>query len=63
MLESLQEVYAALDPGMRLLVEYKLFEPAFYHKGSQRLGPQHCCVKNWDRKQLFLLIPAIMPKA
>lgn len=27
---SLAEVYAALDPHMRLLLEYKLFEPAFY---------------------------------
>ena len=29
--ETLGEVYAALDPGMRLLIEYKFFEPAFYH--------------------------------
>lgn len=29
--ETLQEVYKALDPGMRLLIEYKFFEPAFYH--------------------------------
>jgi L-rhamnose isomerase/sugar isomerase len=28
--ESLQEVYALLDPGMRLLLEYKFFEPYFY---------------------------------
>jgi L-rhamnose isomerase / sugar isomerase len=28
--EGLEEVYAALAPGMRLLVEYKPFEPAFY---------------------------------
>ncbi|MBB3083803.1 L-rhamnose isomerase [Geodermatophilus sabuli] len=28
--ESLQEIYALLDPGMRLLVEYKFFEPYFY---------------------------------
>src|SRR5437867_11568158 len=27
---SLEEVYAALPPGMRLLVEYKFFEPGFY---------------------------------
>jgi L-rhamnose isomerase/sugar isomerase len=30
MLEALQEVYAALPPDQELLVEYKLFEPAFY---------------------------------
>ncbi len=30
LLASLQEIYATLDPGMRLLVEYKFYEPAFY---------------------------------
>jgi L-rhamnose isomerase/sugar isomerase len=29
--ETLLEVYKVLDPGMRLLIEYKFFEPAFYH--------------------------------
>src|SRR5467141_426341 len=29
--EGLKEVHAALGPGQRLLVEYKPFEPAFYH--------------------------------
>ncbi|HEY2793398.1 MAG TPA: L-rhamnose isomerase [Micromonosporaceae bacterium] len=28
--ESLQEVYARLGPDQRMLLEYKLFEPAFY---------------------------------
>jgi L-rhamnose isomerase/sugar isomerase len=27
---SLEEIYDALEPGMRLLVEYKFYEPAFY---------------------------------
>lgn len=31
MIESLQEVYKAMDANMRCLVEYKLFEPGFYH--------------------------------
>jgi L-rhamnose isomerase/sugar isomerase len=31
LLESLAEVYQALDPDMRILLEYKFFEPAFYH--------------------------------
>src|SRR5207247_1600579 len=30
LVEALQEVYAALGEGMELLVEYKLYEPAFY---------------------------------
>ncbi|MHB8687232.1 MAG: L-rhamnose isomerase [Candidatus Dormibacteraceae bacterium] len=29
--ESLRETYSAMPDSMRLLVEYKLFEPAFYH--------------------------------
>jgi L-rhamnose isomerase/sugar isomerase len=30
LLDGLEQVYAALPPGMRLLVEYKFFEPGFY---------------------------------
>jgi L-rhamnose isomerase / sugar isomerase len=47
---SLEELYGALPPGMRLLVEYKFFEPAFYSTDlpdwgtavllCRRLGPQ-----------------------
>jgi L-rhamnose isomerase / sugar isomerase len=50
LLDSLQEVYAALPPAMRLLIEYKFFEPAFYATDLpdwgtallmvQKLGPQ-----------------------
>jgi L-rhamnose isomerase / sugar isomerase len=29
--ESLRTVYSAMPPGMRMLIEYKPFEPAFYH--------------------------------
>jgi L-rhamnose isomerase / sugar isomerase len=48
--EGLEKVYSALPPGMRLLVEYKFFEPAFYATDlpdwgtaalvCRRLGPQ-----------------------
>ncbi len=48
--ETLAEVYRALDPGMRLLIEYKFFEPAFYSTDvpdwgfayllAKKLGPQ-----------------------
>jgi L-rhamnose isomerase/sugar isomerase len=31
LMEALAEVHAALDRDMRMLVEYKPFEPAFYH--------------------------------
>jgi L-rhamnose isomerase/sugar isomerase len=48
--EALEATHAALDPGQRLLVEYKPFEPAFYHTDiadwgmalllSRRAGPR-----------------------
>jgi L-rhamnose isomerase/sugar isomerase len=31
MYESLKEMYAAMTPSMRMLIEYKFYEPAFYH--------------------------------
>jgi L-rhamnose isomerase/sugar isomerase len=50
MQDALSEIYRALPAGMRMLIEYKFFEPAFYHTdiqdwGSaallcQKLGPQ-----------------------
>lgn len=50
MLESLQTMYDALTPQMRMLIEYKAFEPAFYHTDiadwgmafnyALKLGPQ-----------------------
>jgi L-rhamnose isomerase/sugar isomerase len=50
LLSGLEELYAALPPGMRLLIEYKFFEPAFYSTdlpdwgtaalACRRLGPQ-----------------------
>lgn len=48
--EALTQTYQALEPGMRLLIEYKFFEPAFYHTDladwgmayntAVKLGPQ-----------------------
>jgi len=50
LLDSLQSIYAALPAGMRLLIEYKFFEPSFYSTDlpdwgtsllmAQKLGPQ-----------------------
>jgi L-rhamnose isomerase/sugar isomerase len=50
MLEALVETYKALTPQMRMLIEYKWFEPAFYHTDladwgmaysfALKLGPQ-----------------------
>jgi len=50
LLESLQAIYVALPADMRLLIEYKFFEPSFYSTDlpdwgtsllmAQKLGPQ-----------------------
>src|SRR5438067_6314 len=50
LLDSLRAIYASLPAGMRLLIEYKFFEPAFYSTDlpdwgtsllmAQKLGPQ-----------------------
>ena len=50
LVDALAEVYTMLPPGMRMLIEYKFFEPAFYHTDladwgmasavAVRLGPQ-----------------------
>jgi L-rhamnose isomerase/sugar isomerase len=50
LIASLEDIYSALGPGMRLLIEYKFYEPAFYSTDiadwgmaltlSQRLGPR-----------------------
>jgi L-rhamnose isomerase/sugar isomerase len=50
LLDGLEQVYASLPAGMRLLVEYKFFEPGFYSTdlpdwgtaalACRRLGPQ-----------------------
>ncbi|SES75064.1 L-rhamnose isomerase / sugar isomerase [Salinibacillus kushneri] len=50
MYECLSEMYNALDEDMRMLIEYKFFEPAFYHTDladwgmsynmAQKLGPK-----------------------
>ncbi len=48
--EALREMYNAMEPHMRMLIEYKFFEPAFYHTDladwgmaynmALKLGPQ-----------------------
>ncbi|WP_040951413.1 L-rhamnose isomerase [Gorillibacterium massiliense] len=48
--ECLREMYAAMTPEMRMLIEYKFYEPAFYHTDladwgmafnmAGKLGPQ-----------------------
>ncbi|GGI44545.1 L-rhamnose isomerase [Paenibacillus marchantiophytorum] len=50
MYEALKEMYEAMTPSMRMLIEYKFYEPAFYHTDladwgmafnlANKLGPQ-----------------------
>ena len=42
--DSLAEIYTALDPNHRLILEYKFFEPAFYHTDVPDWGTAlvHC---------------------
>ncbi|HTE02794.1 MAG TPA: TIM barrel protein, partial [bacterium] len=50
LVDALAEVYGTMPSGMRMLLEYKFFEPAFYHTDladwgmagavASRLGPQ-----------------------
>ncbi|WP_433831840.1 L-rhamnose isomerase [Actinoplanes sp. CA-015351] len=42
--DSLQQIYAAMDPNQRMLLEYKLFEPAFYSMDIPDWGTSllHC---------------------
>ncbi|MFD0698704.1 L-rhamnose isomerase [Paenibacillus sp. GCM10027628] len=50
MYEALKEMYEAMTPSMRMLIEYKFYEPSFYHTDladwgmafnlANKLGPQ-----------------------
>lgn len=44
LVESLADIYAELDPDMRIVLEYKFFEPAFYHTDVPDWGTAltHC---------------------
>jgi L-rhamnose isomerase/sugar isomerase len=44
--EGLREIHAALKPGQRLLLEYKPFEPAFYHTDIADWGMAFLLAKN-----------------
>ena len=44
-LESLRTIYAALPGGCRLLLEHKLYEPAFYATVVADWGTSYCCAR------------------
>ncbi|MBD3306777.1 L-rhamnose isomerase [candidate division KSB3 bacterium] len=53
--ENLKAVYAKLAPDQMLLLEYKCFEPAFYHTDIPDWGTSYCfCLKLGDRAQVLV---------
>lgn len=55
MLECLSEVYGAMPKSMRMLVEYKFFEPAFYHTDLADWGSAlTTCQRLGERAQVLV---------
>ncbi|GAB3473286.1 L-rhamnose isomerase [Nocardiopsis coralliicola] len=53
--ESLQEIYRRLGPGQRLVLEYKFFEPAFYHTDVPDWGTAFAQVSALGERALVCL--------
>jgi L-rhamnose isomerase/sugar isomerase len=53
--EGVQEIHHALKPGQRLLIEYKPFEPAFYHTDIADWGMAYLLAKKAG-PQAFVLV-------
>ena len=53
--EGLKEIHEALRPGQRLLVEYKPFEPAFYHTDVADWGMAFLLAKGAGPQALVLV--------
>ncbi len=53
--ESLKEIYKNLEKDMRLLIEYKFFEPAFYHTDIADWGMAYnLCTKLGDQAMVLV---------
>jgi L-rhamnose isomerase/sugar isomerase len=53
--ETLAETYAALPGGMRMLLEYKFFEPAFYHTDVCDWGVSYShCLRLGEQAQVLI---------
>ncbi len=53
--ESLKEIYKNLEKDMRLLIEYKFFEPAFYHTDIADWGMTYnLCTKLGDQAMVLV---------
>lgn len=55
MQEALQEVYDALPDGTRMLIEYKFFEPAFYHTDLADWGIAYMLASKFGDKAKVLV--------
>ena len=53
--ESLQEIYARLGADQRLVLEYKFFEPAFYHTDVPDWGTSYAQVASLGEKAMVCL--------
>src|SRR5690242_9790147 len=53
--EGLKEIHAALHPNQRLLIEYKPFEPAFYHTDIADWGMALVLARNAGPQALVLV--------
>ncbi|WP_438354332.1 L-rhamnose isomerase [Microbacterium sp. CJ88] len=53
--ESLQEIYARLGADQRLVLEYKFFEPAFYHTDVPDWGTSYAQVASLGGKAMVCL--------
>jgi L-rhamnose isomerase / sugar isomerase len=53
--DGLKKVHAALKPGQRLLIEYKPFEPAFYHTDIADWGMAFLLAKSAGPRALVLV--------
>ena len=53
--EGLKEIYKNLDKDMRILIEYKFFEPSFYHTDIPDWGTAHnLCLKLGNRAMVLV---------
>ena len=53
--ESLQKIYARLAPSQRMVLEYKFFEPAFYHTDVPDWGTAYAQVSTLGDRALVCL--------
>ena len=53
--EGLREIHRALKPGQRLLIEYKPFEPAFYHTDIADWGMAYLLAKEAGPRAFVLV--------